>query len=58
MLQEAGLGVAMGNAAPEVRQAADAVTAAFDEDGAALAIERYVLDADSLVAPDEAEETA
>ncbi|HEY7974621.1 MAG TPA: HAD family hydrolase, partial [Ktedonobacterales bacterium] len=58
MLREAGLGVAMGNAAPEVRQAADAVTAAFDEDGAALAIERYVLDADSLVAPDEAEETA
>jgi hydroxymethylpyrimidine pyrophosphatase-like HAD family hydrolase len=58
MLRDAGLGVAMGNAAPEVRHVADAVTAANDEDGAALAIERYVLDADAPIADDEAEETA
>lgn len=43
MLQAAGLGVAMGNASPQVRAAAGAVSAPFDQDGAALAIERYVL---------------
>ena len=43
MLQAAGLGVAMGNAAPQVQAAASAVSASFDQDGAALAIERYVL---------------
>ncbi len=58
MLRAAGLGVAMGNAAPEVQQAADAVTAANDADGAALAIERYVLDEETISADDEAEETA
>lgn len=47
MLQAAGLGVAMGNAAPEVRLAADAVTSDNAEDGAALAIERYALDEDA-----------
>ena len=43
ILQAAGLGVAMGNAAPEVKAAADAVTEDCDHDGAALAIERYML---------------
>lgn len=43
MLQAAGLGVAVANAPPEVRQVADAVTGASEEDGAALAIERFVL---------------
>lgn len=43
MLQAAGLGVAVANAPPEVQQAADAVTASSEEDGAALAIERFVL---------------
>lgn len=43
MLRAAGLGVAMGHAAPAVRAAAGAVTASNTEDGAALAIERYVL---------------
>jgi Cof subfamily protein (haloacid dehalogenase superfamily) len=47
MLQAAGLGVAMGNAAPEVRLAANVVTADNAEDGAALAIERYALDEDA-----------
>ena len=38
MLRAAGLGVAMGNAAPEARAAADAVTASNDEDGVARMI--------------------
>lgn len=43
MLRAAGLGVAMGNAPTEVKSAAGAVTAPNFEDGAAIAIERYVL---------------
>ena len=43
MLQCAGLGVAMGNAPAEVKEAAGAVSAPCDQDGAALAVERYVL---------------
>ena len=43
MLRAAGLGVAMGNATPEAAAAADVRTATNDEDGVALAIERYVL---------------
>lgn len=43
MLRYAGLGVAMGNARPEVREAADVVTASNQEDGVAEAIEKYVL---------------
>lgn len=41
MLRWAGLGVAMGNARPEVRAAADEVTAANDDDGVALVLERW-----------------
>jgi Cof subfamily protein (haloacid dehalogenase superfamily) len=44
MLQWAGLGVAMGQAAPAVHAAADVVTAPLMEDGLARAIERYVLE--------------
>jgi Cof subfamily protein (haloacid dehalogenase superfamily) len=44
MLRWAGMGIAMGNALAEVRQAVRFVTATNDEDGVALAIERYVLD--------------
>lgn len=44
MLRWAGVGVAMANALPEVREAVGRVTAAYDEDGVARAIERYVLD--------------
>ena len=44
MLRAAGLGIAMGNAPEAVRAAADAVTARNDQDGAAIAIERYALD--------------
>lgn len=43
MLRQAGLGIAMGNAPEEVKACADAVTKANTEDGAAIAIERYVL---------------
>ncbi len=39
MLQLAGLGVAMGNAPPEVRLAADAVTLSNDDDGVAVWLE-------------------
>lgn len=43
MLRQAGLGVAMGNAPEAVKACADAVTLPNDEDGAAVAIEQYVL---------------
>jgi Cof subfamily protein (haloacid dehalogenase superfamily) len=48
MLQGVGLGVAMGNAPEPVKAAAGAVTARCEEDGVALAIERYVLSASPL----------
>ena len=43
MLRWAGMGIAMGNALPEVQQAVRYVTAGNDEDGVALALERYAL---------------
>lgn len=43
MLQVAGFAVAMGNADPAVQAVADAVTLPYDQDGAAIAIERYIL---------------
>ena len=43
MIQNAGLGVAMANATPEVLAAADFVTDSNNEDGVAKAIERFVL---------------
>ena len=44
MLSMVGVGVAMAGAPSEVRAAADHVTGGIDEDGAAQAIERFVLD--------------
>ena len=44
MIQAAGLGVAMGNAFPEVKAAADSVTDSNKEDGAAKAIEEFLLE--------------
>ncbi len=44
MLQWSGIGVAMGNALPEVRAAVRYVTATNDQDGVARAIERFALD--------------
>ncbi|BDE06238.1 hydrolase [Vulcanimicrobium alpinum] len=43
MMRWAKIGVAMGNALPEVREAVPHVTAANDRDGVALAIERFAL---------------
>ncbi len=45
MFAHSGLSIAMGNAGREVQRAARRVTASNDEDGFALAIERFVLDA-------------
>jgi hypothetical protein len=43
MIEAAGLGVAMGNAAPEVRACADTVAPSHDEDGVAWVIEQFIL---------------
>ena len=43
MLKRAGLGVAMGNAPDFIREIADAVTERSEQDGAAIAIERFAL---------------
>jgi len=45
MLELAGVSVAMGNAADEVKRVAQHVTAANDADGAALALEHHLLTA-------------
>ena len=41
--QEVGFGVAMANAQPQVKEAADHITASNDEDGVARAIEKFAL---------------
>ena len=43
MIRYAGLGVAMGNAVPAVKAAADAVTEDNEHDGVGLAVEKYIL---------------
>lgn len=43
MLRMAGIGVAVGNARSEAREAADYVVASNDDDGVAEAVERFVL---------------
>ncbi len=43
MFARAGFAIAMGNATPEVKALAQATTSTNDEDGFALAIERYIL---------------
>jgi hydroxymethylpyrimidine pyrophosphatase-like HAD family hydrolase len=43
LLEFAGVGIAMGNALPVVRARAGHVTATMEEEGVALAIERWVL---------------
>ena len=45
MLRFAGMGVAMANAADEVKAVADFVTLSNDEDGVAHAVEKWVLNA-------------
>ncbi len=39
MIQSTGLGIAMGNAVPELKQAADFVTLSNQEDGVAYVLE-------------------
>jgi hydroxymethylpyrimidine pyrophosphatase-like HAD family hydrolase len=48
MIAWAGLGVAMGNASPEAKAVADVIAPSLDADGAAWAIERYVLGEDDF----------
>ena len=43
MFAHAGLGIAMGNASPEVQRAARRVTTTNAEEGFAVAMERFVL---------------
>jgi Cof subfamily protein (haloacid dehalogenase superfamily) len=43
MLEFAGLGIAVANAPPDVQRLAGHVTASNDEDGVALALERFIL---------------
>jgi len=43
MVKYAGLGVAMDNAVPEVKEAANYITASNDEDGIAKVIEKFIL---------------
>ena len=42
LLRAAGIGIAMENALDYVKAAADDVTASCDEDGVALALEKYI----------------
>ncbi len=43
MLEEAGFGVAMGNAEEQVKAVADYITCSNDDEGVARAIEKFVL---------------
>ncbi|MFN3333312.1 MAG: HAD family hydrolase, partial [Caldilinea sp.] len=45
MLEAAGFAVAMGNAGEHVKAIADWVAPTIDEDGAAVALQRWILDA-------------
>lgn len=45
IIRYAGVGVAMGNAQPEVKEAADTITLTNDEDGLIPVIRRYILEA-------------
>jgi Cof subfamily protein (haloacid dehalogenase superfamily) len=43
MFRNSGLGIAMGNASPDVRAQADEVTASYEDEGFAKAIEEFIL---------------
>jgi len=43
MFRKSGLGIAMGNASPDVQAQADVVTASYDDEGFAKAIEQFIL---------------
>lgn len=44
MLQYAGIGIAMGNAVPELKAVADDVTETNNNDGIAISLHKYILD--------------
>ena len=46
MFAHSGLSIAMGNAGPEVKEAADKVTASNEDEGFAKAVEQFILDGD------------
>ena len=54
MIAWAGVGVAMGNASPAVKAVADWIAPPLEKDGAAVAIERFVLGAASPIPPSSA----
>jgi Cof subfamily protein (haloacid dehalogenase superfamily) len=43
MFRNSGLGIAMGNASPDVQAQADEVTASYDDEGFAKAVEEFIL---------------
>ena len=43
MIKHCGLGIAMGNAIPQVKKVANAITVSNDADGVAKYIEEYIL---------------
>jgi hydroxymethylpyrimidine pyrophosphatase-like HAD family hydrolase len=43
MFRNSGLGIAMGNASPDVQAQADKVTASYDDEGFAKAVEEFIL---------------
>ncbi|CAM4452805.1 Cof-type HAD-IIB family hydrolase [Paenibacillus tarimensis] len=49
MLEVAGLGVAMGNSVPALKEIADYITLSNNEDGVRHVIEKFILNADSQV---------
>ena len=49
MIRYAGIGVAMGNAQPAVKEAADYITATNDEDGLVQVIDRFILNGQEQV---------
>ena len=51
MIRDAGVGIAMGNAMPEILEAADDVTAPIWQNGVARAINKYVFGEDSKSIP-------
>ncbi|MCI0571341.1 MAG: Cof-type HAD-IIB family hydrolase [Myxococcaceae bacterium] len=52
MFEKSGLSIAMGNAPPDVQARADRVTSSCDEEGFALAVERFLLGEVELPVPE------
>ena len=50
MIKYAGLGVAMGNAFPEVKKAANFITKTNEQDGVAYIINKFILNGEEVFA--------